>query len=59
MLVVNYNGNKPITNYYKFGVEGNNNADVVRFVVLKKQGQIDLTDEFKIYVLCTAIVSTG
>ena len=52
MLVVNYNGNKPIANYYKYGVEGNNDADIVRFVVLKKQGGLDLTDNFLVYVKC-------
>jgi len=52
MLVVNYNGNKPISNYYKYGVEGNNNADIVRFVVLKKQGRLDLQDNFLVYVNC-------
>lgn len=52
MLVVNYNGNKPITDYYKYGVEGNNNADVVRFVILKQQGHIDLTNNFRVFVKC-------
>lgn len=52
MLVINYNGNKPIANYFKYGVEGNNNADIVRFVVLKKQGGLDLTDNFLVYVKC-------
>lgn len=51
MLVVNYNENKPIADRHKFSVQGNNNADKIRFVLTKKQGDIDLTDpSLKIYV---------
>ena len=50
MLVVNYNGNKPISNYFKYSVNGNNNIDVVRFVVLKNQGYIDLSTSDKVSV---------
>lgn len=49
MLVINYNGNKPTTDYFKFSVQGNNNADVVRFCLEKKQGKIDLSG-YKVYV---------
>lgn len=52
MLVINYNGNKPISNYFKYGVIGNNNVDIVRFVVLKNQGHIDLSTSDKIEVKC-------
>ena len=52
MLVVNYNGSKPITDYYKYGVEGNNNADVIRFVIQKHQGQLDLLENSKVFVKC-------
>ncbi len=53
MLVVNYNGNKPVNDYFKFSVQGNNNADIVRFVLLKKQGNIDLTNEnYRVYAKC-------
>lgn len=48
MLVINYNGNKPTTDYFKFSVQGNNNADVVRFCLEKKQGKIDLSG-YKVY----------
>ena len=48
MLVINYNGNKPTTDIYKFSVQGNNNADVVRFCLEKKQGKIDLSG-YKVY----------
>lgn len=50
MLVINYNGNKPISNYFKYGVEGNNNVDIIRFVLLKKQSQIDLSSYNKVSV---------
>ena len=50
MLVINYNGNKPTTDYFKFAVQGNNNADVVRFCLDEQQGNIDLTT-CKVYVL--------
>lgn len=50
MLVVNYNGNKPIANYFKYGVVGNNNTDIVRFVLSKQQGAIDLTNAESIKV---------
>ena len=50
MLVVNYNGNKPISNYFKYGVEGNNNVDIIRFVLLKNQSQIDLSSYNKVSV---------
>lgn len=52
MLVVNYNGNKPISNYFKYGVEGNNNTDVIRFVLSKIQSYIDLStsDTIKVRV---------
>ena len=52
MLVINYNGNKPISNYFKYGVIGNNNVDIVRFVILKQQGYIDLTKSDKCEVRC-------
>lgn len=52
MLVINYNGNKPTTDYFKFSVQGNNKADTIRFVVLKKQGNLDLEDNFLVYVKC-------
>lgn len=52
MLVINYNGNKPISNYFKYGVVGNNNADVVRFVVLKNQGYADLSEATSVKVKC-------
>ena len=43
MLVINYNGNKPTTDYFKFSVQGNNNADVVRFCLSKQQNKNDLS----------------
>ncbi len=49
MLVINYNGNKPTTDYFKYSVQGNNNADVVRFCLSKQQGTLDLTN-YKVYV---------
>lgn len=52
MLVVNYNGNKPIADYYKYSVNGNNNADIVRFVVKKIQNGLDLTNGYHIYAKC-------
>jgi len=51
MLVINYNGNKPTTDYYKYSVQGNNNADVVRFCLSKQQGNLDLSASgYKVYV---------
>ena len=43
MLVINYNGNKPTTDYFKYSVQGNNNADVVRFCLSTMQSNIDLS----------------
>lgn len=48
MLVINYNGNKPTTDVFKYSVLGNNNADVVRFCLSKQQGNIDL-EGYKVY----------
>ena len=50
MLVINYNGNKPTTDYFKFAVQGNNNADVVRFELQKQQGNLDLSGGYTPYV---------
>ena len=53
MLVVNYNGNKPISNYYKYGVEGNNSTDLIRFILKKVQADnITLLDADYVYVKC-------
>lgn len=52
MLVINYNGNKPTTDYFKYGVSGNKNTDIVRFVLLKYQGQLNLLDNTKVSVKC-------
>ena len=54
MLVINYKENKPISDYFKYSVNGNNQADIVRFVLLKEQEGIDLSDEsFLVYAKCT------
>lgn len=52
MLVVNYNGNKPISDYFKFSVQGNNKADIVRFVLPIQQSTITLTDSDSFFVKC-------
>ena len=53
MLVINYNGNKPTTDYFKYSVQGNNNADVVCFSLATKQGKLDLNNyDYKVYVRC-------
>ena len=53
MLVINYNENKPITDYFKYSVQGNNNADVVVFTLSSKQSTIDLLQgHFNVYVKC-------
>lgn len=54
MLVINYKENKPISDYFKYSVNGNNQADIVRFVLLKEQEGIDLgSEDFKVYAKCT------
>jgi hypothetical protein len=49
MLVISYNGNKPTTDYYKYSVQGNNNADIIRFSVSLTQGSLVFSDLFHIY----------
>lgn len=49
MLVINYNGNKPITDYFKFSVQGNNKSDVVRFIVSLNQGGFVFNDNYHYY----------
>lgn len=48
MLIINYNGNKPISNSYNFSVNGNNNADVIKFVLNGYQGDLLLVN-YSIY----------
>lgn len=48
MLIINYNGNKPISNSYNYSVNGNNNADVIKFVLNGYQGDLWLGD-YSIY----------
>lgn len=52
MLVVNYNENRPTTDYFKFSVKGNNDADIVRFIVEKQHESLDLADGYNVYVKC-------
>lgn len=49
MLVINYNGNKPITDYFKFSVQGNNNADKIRFLVSLNQSGLVFDNNYHIY----------
>lgn len=49
MLVINYNGNKPTSDYFKYSVQGNNQADIIRFVIDAKQEHINLTNDFRFY----------
>lgn len=49
MLVINYNGNKPTTDYFKFSVQGNNKADTIRFSVSLNQSGLVFSDEYHIY----------
>lgn len=49
MLVINYNGNKPTTDYFKFSVQGNNKSDVVRFIVSLNQGGFVFDDNYHYY----------
>ena len=49
MLVINYNGNKPTTDYYKFSVQGNNKADVIRFLVQLNQSGLSFDENYHFY----------
>lgn len=49
MLVINYNGNKPTTDYYKYSVQGNNNADAIRFLVSLSQDSLVFNETYHIY----------
>ena len=49
MLVVNYNGNKPITDYFKFSVQGNNKADRIRFLVSLNQNGLVFDENYHYY----------
>ena len=44
MLFINYKGNIPQQRFYSFAVKGNHNANKVRFVLARKQADIDLTN---------------
>lgn len=49
MLVINYNGNKPTTDYFKFSVQGNNKADTIRFLVSLNQSGLVFDENYHIY----------
>ena len=49
MLVINYNGNKPTTDYFKYSVQGNNNADTIRFLVSLNQEGLVFDNTYHIY----------
>lgn len=49
MLVINYNGNKPITDYYKFSVQGNNLADKIRFLISLNQSGLVFDENYHYY----------
>lgn len=49
MLVINYNGNKPTTDYFKYSVQGNNNADTIRFLVSLNQEGLVFNNTYHIY----------
>lgn len=53
MLVINYSGNRPQCDRFKFSVNGDNNSQTIKFVLKKQQGDIDLSSPlFSIYFLC-------
>lgn len=53
MLVINYSGNRPQQDRFKFAVNGDNNSQTIKFVLKKQQGDIDLSSpSFTIYFLC-------
>ena len=43
MLVINYKGNTPQQRFYTCGVQGNNKANKIKFVVAKMQDGLDLS----------------
>lgn len=49
MLVINYNGNKPITDYFKYSVQGNNQADTIRFVISLNQSGLVFNEDYHYY----------
>ena len=49
MLVINYNGNKPTTDYFKFSVQGNNKADTIRFLVSLNQSGLVFDENYHYY----------
>lgn len=49
MLVINYNGNKPTTDYFKYSVQGNNKADAIKFLVSLNQDGLVFDNTYHIY----------
>lgn len=49
MLVINYNGNKPTADYFKYSVQGNNKADAIRFLVSLNQGGLVFNENYHYY----------
>ena len=53
MLVINYSGNKPQCDRFKFSVNGDNNSQTIKFVIKKQQGDIDLSSSsFACFFVC-------
>lgn len=49
MLVINYNGNKPITDYFKYSVQGNSEIDVIRFSMQLTSNELEIKSGYNYY----------